>query len=120
MQFYALAQRRAYHEQGRDILRADVARHLQRSAFKFLSPDEQWGETFLVGIFNFRPKIAQGIHEQAYWTMPHTVGSRYEMLAVAHAVICSQEPHSRTSGLDVHHIGIVAQSFHHHVRIIAV
>ena len=84
----------SYHQEGRDVLRTDIARHTQRAAFERIATnDAQRRETLFAFVSNGSPKRAKRLDEDADGTMLHAFGSCDNVLAWRNTQVSREEPH---------------------------
>ena len=120
LQSESIFQHGSNHQQGRYVLRADVAWNLQKSASKLLSCNLQWGISLLAYVFNVCSKAAQSVNQYGYWAMLHAVGTSDDVGAAHNTQIGRHESHGGTCCLDVYLIGHVSQGLYDHLCIIAI
>ena len=120
LQGEALFQHRTNHEQGRDVLRAHVARYLQQTALQLLACDLEWWESLFTHIFYISTQTAQGINQYGYGAMFHAVGTCNDVGTTHHAQVGTHESHGGTCSLDVYFVGHISQCVDNHLSIIAI
>ena len=118
-QLQSVLQRRRNHQQRRDILRTDVACHLYVSALERAPIDAQRRIALLAQVFDVGAQIAQRIHQDAYRTLFHAVGTRDDMLARLRGEERREEAHRRARPLDVNLVRASLHRVDNHLRVVA-
>ena len=117
----AVAQHRTDEQQGRDELRADVAGHLQQSAFQPATTDAQRGKALVVHIFDVGTQQSQGIYQHTNRTVPHALRSRQHMFfTLPRCQVCRHETHGSSCRHDVYLVRILLQGTHDDLRVVAI
>ncbi len=93
-----------HHEQGGDILRADVAGHIYATAEEPPAIDAERRETFLVLISYVSAQLPQRFHQHADGAVPHALGARDGMGAGRDGEIGRHEAHGRARRHDVDYL----------------
>ena len=116
----ALGQYRPYHQQGGDVLRADIARQGHLPPFEPGARDAQGREPLLPGIFNPRPQAPQGLHQDADGALLHPGGAGQETGARSHTQAGCEETHRGARGADVHGVRRMFKGPNHDARVVAI
>ena len=116
----SLFQHRTNHKQGRNVLRAYVARNLQLSASKLLAGDFQWWETFFAYVFYLCSQSAQGINQNGYRTVLHALGSGNHVGSAHNTQVGRHESHGGSCSLNVDNLGHVSKCIDYYLGIIAI
>ena len=118
-QLQSVLQRRRNHQQCRDILRADVARHLDVSALKRAPFDAQRWIALLAQVFDVGTQVSQRVYEDAYRALLHAVGAREHVFARRGSEVSREEAHRRARSLDVYLVRAALHCVDNHLRVVA-
>ena len=120
-EFQAILQIGTYHEQRRDVLRADIPSESDFTAFKsWITLNFKWRETVILHIRDISTDGAQSVHKDCDRSLFHTWRSSDDMFTFRNRKKGSRKAHSCPSRPDVHRMRLTGKPLNHDIGIVAV
>ena len=119
MQAQAAGQHGRYHQQGRNVLAADVAAHGQLGRGRRPTPpgEAQGRVILLFNIVHVSPEHAQRLYQHADWPLLHAGRAGEGTAPAGHGQVGGQEAHDGAGVFGVEQVGadgLVQQALHEH------